>query len=207
MSTPPDNCANTAAAAFLPPLYRWLGIDEGDEPLPYRDPDGIWTVGKGHNLEANTVPLRILQMGDPTATLADCCYPRSVAFIQSRGGLSTDQVQQLLAYDVSEMLRWLVPMFTGAPVPWASWVAQRKAAVSNMGYNLGPVRFAAFDVFIPLLARGEWVAAGDDLSRQLVARELPYRYGRIIQTIRTAEWPSALQLAPPQVAPSPGEST
>ena len=201
MSTPPDNCANTAAA-FLPPLYRWLGLDEGDEPLPYRDTDGIWTVGKGHNLEAITVPLRILQIVDPTATHADCCYPRSVAFIQSRGGLTTDQVQQLLAYDVSEMLRWLVPMFGGAAVPWASWVAQRQAAVGNMAYNLGPVRFAAFDTFIHLMANGEWDNAGNDLADTLVAAQLPYRYGRIIQTIRTAEWPSALLLPAAPAAPT-----
>ena len=33
-----------------------IADDEGTESMPYQDPDGIWTAGIGHNLEANGLP-------------------------------------------------------------------------------------------------------------------------------------------------------
>ena len=171
-----------------PQTRRWLRLDEGAVPRPYRDSKGIWTVGYGHNMEANPIPLDILEMIMVNPVPEDGIYPRSLDVLEKCGGLNSDAATALLNIDIESVLSWLIPIFPG----WDLWVPPRKSALVNMGFNLGPKRFQAFDTFIPLVQAAQWIGAADDLSNTEVAHELIPRYRRIGGTIRTGEWPLEL---------------
>lgn len=173
------------------PQYKlldiWIRLDEGKRNLPYLDPRKIWSVGVGHNMEANPIPLHILQVQTPSATPADCSYPASLVFIRSCAGLTDRQVAMLLAWDLNAVLAWMVKLFP----TWDNYPDPVKAALENMGFNLGPGTFAEFDTFQGYMRQGNLVAAADDLAKTEVAvKELPVRYDRIIQAIRTQTWPA-----------------
>ena len=173
-------------------LRLWLSIDEGVELMPYQDEDGIWTVGIGHNLEANGLPFTIVQMIEPAATASKCPFPACLAFLQAQGGLEDVEIDTLYQIDIQAVRSWLEPIFPD----WATWTPPRWAALQNMAFNLGPTRFAEFTTFIPLCQAKNWTAAANALRGDLVFRELTTRYTRIADTIESGLWPSILSSAP-----------
>lgn len=173
-------------------LRLWLSIDEGVEPMPYQDDDGIWTVGIGHNLEANGLPFSIVQMIEPAATASKCPFPACLSFLQAQGGLEDVEIDTLYQIDIQAVRGWLEPIFPD----WATWAPPRWAAIQNMAFNLGPTRFGEFTTFIPLCQAKNWAGAANDLRGSLVFRELTTRYTRIADTIESGLWPSILSSAP-----------
>ena len=167
-------------------IRSWLVLDEAEKSLPYQDEDGIWTVGIGHNMEANPIPLSVLAMIEPAAPESRGIYPSSLDFIRSHGGLDGDEIDTLFNHDLNIVNQWLLPKFPGV-------TGARLAALQNMGFNLGETRFADFDTFIPLVQAGRWNDAANDLAHTLVYRELPARYYRICKTLITGEWPPVLE--------------
>ena len=178
-------------------LRLWLSIDEGVEPMPYQDDDGVWTVGIGHNLEANGLPFSIVQMIEPAATASKCPFPACLAFLQAQGGLEDVEIESLYQLDIQDVRSWLEPIFeTEGEIPeWPTWAPPRWAAIQNMAFNLGPTRFSEFTTFIPLCQAKNWTAAANDLRGSLVFRQLTTRYTRIADTIESGLWPSILSSA------------
>ena len=78
---------NTVNEINWPQTRRWLRLDEGAVPRPYRDSKGIWTVGYGHNMEANPIPLDILDMIMVNPVPEDGVYPRSLDLGQTLLGI------------------------------------------------------------------------------------------------------------------------
>lgn len=157
-----------------------IGFDEGDRGKPYQDSRGIWTIGKGHNLEANGLPAGIC--ADAPDGLP---YPDCLSFLQNRGGITPDEDAALFKVDEERDCSWL---FTK---PW--WGATnepRQAALQDMSFNLGPHSMQQFVTFLGLCAAADWAAAADDLEwKTAVAKQLPARYGRLEQILRTGNWP------------------
>lgn len=158
--------------------------DEGDKSLPYKDGLGIWTVGEGHNLVANGLPAGICTDAPEGMT-----YPACVEFIQNRGGLTQPEIDALFAFDLKANCSWLWTK------PWWPAVSpERQAALNDMAFNLGPVRAQAFTTFYGLCAIGDWAAAANDLEfKTEVAKELPTRYDRLEQILRSGQWPAGLE--------------
>lgn len=152
-----------------------IRFDEGEKHLPYQDSDGIWTIADGHNLQANGLPAGIC-----TDAPDGLPYPDCLSFIRNRGGLTQPEIDALYAHDLDENGAWIQ-----AKPWWPSVDPVRQAALMDMAFNLGPARAQAFTGFYGLVAIQDWPAASDDLAKTLVARQLPKRYGRLIQILRT----------------------
>lgn len=157
-----------------------IRFDEGDRGQPYKDSRGIWTVCVGHNLEANGLPPDIFMDAPDGLPWPDC-----LGFLQRRGGVKPDEDAALFAHDLQSEGGWLTvkPWWSAANEP-------RQGALLDMAFNLGPACMQTFTTFLGLVAAGDWIAAADDLEfKTKVAKELPVRYGRLQQILRTGEWP------------------
>lgn len=158
-----------------------IGFNEGDKGLPYQDSRGIWTVARGHNLEANGLPSGVFEDA-PTGV----AWPECLPFLQNRGGVSPEEDEALFKIDEQKNCAWLYvkPWWPSVNVP-------RQGALMDMAFNLGPASMQTFTTFLGLVASGLWDAAANDLEfKTKVATELPARYGRLENILRTGEWPS-----------------
>ncbi|HKF37084.1 MAG TPA: hypothetical protein VKB35_09305 [Ktedonobacteraceae bacterium] len=142
--------------------------DEGNRSRKYQDSLGHWTIGIGHNLDASL----------------PCDAAKT---IQTQAGLPLDDdwlpatVDTQYEYDLKSNCGWLWQR------PWWSGANEaRQAALNDMGFNLGPKKAQAFVTFYGFCAAGDWKAAADDLEfHTAVAKQLPRRYGRLSQILRT----------------------
>ncbi len=174
-------------------IQDWLLLDEGYRAFPYQDCKSLWTVGIGHNLEANPIPLDILRRlsaRSPVApSFADGIYPRSVSWIRQIGGLGHDEAFILLNHDLDEIRDWL-PEY----IPQVDERSPaRSGALYNMAFNLGPGAFSQFSTFIGLVNQPDWAGAAADLRDTLVFRQLPTRYTRIATALETGEVPEEIE--------------
>ena len=142
--------------------------DEGRRSRKYRDGKGHWTIGVGHNLDASPA----------------CAEVRK---LQASAGLPDDDewldasIDEQYSYDLQANCSWLWRK------PWWGAAGEaRQAALNDMAFNLGAPKAQTFVRFYGLCAAGEWEAAGDDLQfNTAVGRELPRRYGRLGQILRS----------------------
>lgn len=163
-----------------------IGIDEGDKSKPYQDSRGIWSVALGHNLEANGLPLAVAlsvyaRLGMTAPNADPVPFPDCLDLIISAGGLTELEIEQLYEIDLKKNCSWLWELGW-----WSTANEARQAACNDMAYNLGPTKAQAFTTFYGLIGKDDWNGAADDLEFQTeVGRELPERYGRLEQLIRT----------------------
>lgn len=160
-----------------------IRCDEGDKTIPYKDSDGIWTVGEGHNLVANGIPAGICSDAPDGVP-----YPQCMQFLTDRVGLRQSEIDLLFEHDLKANCSWLWSK------PW--WPAVdpvRAAALNDMAFNLGPVRAKKFTTFYGLVAVLDWQAAAEDLEfKTAVAVQLPKRYARLEQILRTGVMPAGI---------------
>lgn len=153
-----------------------ISFDEGVRKLPYQDTKGIWTVGVGHNLQAHGLSAGICHDAPDGLPWPDC-----LGFLKYRGGLKDDEISRQFVIDVKESCAWL-----WLKPWWPTTNDARQAALEDMSFNLGTVTMQKFVTFLGLMASGDYEAAAQDLEfKTAVARELPKRYGRLEQIIRT----------------------
>lgn len=98
-----------------------LKRDEGYELKPYQDTEGKWTIGVGHNYEANGFDLDILTM---------IC----------KHGFTTDVAELLLTRDIELAIVDCKKLYSN----WDSINDDRQASLANMSFNLGLGRLRGF---------------------------------------------------------------
>ena len=71
---------------------------------------------------------------------------------------------------------------------WGSLDEVRRAACTDLSFNLGRPRLLRFFHFIKAVAGSDWQLAHDELLLSEYAKELPARAGRNAKMILTGEW-------------------
>lgn len=99
-------------------LVTQLRIDEGVRRRRYKDTKGIWTIGVGHNIEA-----------DPK-------YP----FTEKDEPLKDDQINFLLLYDIDVVVSELDKNVNW----WRAMEEVRQRVLANMCFNMGWPTLAQF---------------------------------------------------------------
>ncbi|WP_175980074.1 glycoside hydrolase family protein [Caballeronia zhejiangensis] len=150
-------------------LEAELRRDEGVRPLPYKDTEGVNTVGVGHNLDAAPLP-------------AGWKYP-----------LSDAQMTQLLAQDVSSTLAKL-----DRAVPWWRGMDEvRQRVVANVCFNLGIGSAASgkgllgFKKAVAAMQRGDFATAAAEMKDSKWYRQVGQRSVRLCSAMLTGVMPSA----------------
>jgi lysozyme len=124
-----------------PYLLQDLERDEGCKLFPYRDSRGIWTIGVGHNMEAD--PALFAQL----ATL-------------QRTGITLSKAMDLLAMDVANVKGRL-----DADLPWWRQLSDvRQDVMVNLAFNLGEGKLATWHHTDGDIEAGNFKAAAIDLE-------------------------------------------
>ena len=167
---------NQAAAPPVHNLEEQLQRDEGNRRVPYRDSRGHWTVGVGHNLDANNE--------------------------QVPGGPITDQqIQNYLQQDVQTATRDV-----NQALPWASNLDDaRRGVLLNMTFNMGignateGTGLLGFQHMLTALQNRDYERAAREMLNADWARQVGNsppsrrhpeggRAWRLAQQMRTGQW-------------------
>lgn len=119
---------------------KLLVRNEGLRLKPYKDTKGIWTIGVGHNLEANPLPGRTM-------------------FDIIKNGITEEQAYELLDQQIAVAendARLLCPMFF-------NFNDVRRAVMIDLAYNLGRTRLSGFKKFLKAVYHKEFETAGFEL--------------------------------------------
>lgn len=96
------------------------------------------------------------------------------------GGLSQDEVDYLLANDISRAVNDATLLVSN----FNDLTEARQAAIVGMVFNLGKKGFSTFTTFIRYITSEDYENAALDLLGTAAARELPARYQRYANAIR-----------------------
>lgn len=162
---------------ILDTLEKLLTWDEGKRLKPYKDSRGIDSIGIGHNLVANGLPVGLLPADCPTA------YPACMDYLNANG-LTDAQCDALFVHDITHVAGFL----TG--YAWFKTLdIVRQTALQDMAFNMGERTFRTFAQFTALVGAQRFTEAADDLRHTAVFRELTARYTRIARMLETGQWP------------------
>ncbi len=166
-----------------------IKYDEGTRSFPYQDSNNLWTVGVGHCLERDDLPANIAasiyaRMGT-VASPGPVLFPQCKSLIESADGLTDNEINDLFQIDLTANCGFLNTY---------SWFIStdevRQAALMDMAFNLGPYGFHKFTTFLEYCAEHDWQQAAEDLRMNtLVYKQLPVRYGRLVQMLESGAWP------------------
>lgn len=100
------------------------------------------------------------------------------------GGISHAESEMLLANDIAAKTIEL-----NAKLPWIVEIdSTRRAALTNMAFNLGVDGLLKFGHTLALIRAGNWDMAADAMLNSLWAQQVGPRAKRLSEQIRTGEW-------------------
>ncbi len=103
--------------------------------------------------------------------------------LQTRG-IAKTEADLMLINDVEDAQKYL-----NNYAFFAKLNGPRQAALIDMVFNLGSIKFGGFTTFISLLEHGNFMAAAIDLRKSLWVKEVGGRAIRDALMIETGEWP------------------
>ena len=132
-------------------LLRQLLIDEeGCDLEAYKDSEGIWTIGIGHNLEIDQTPeeLAILGLDDELEDWEGFTITEQQAF-------------DLFDLDVEEAINDLYPAFTDEDI--AKLNETRCAVLVSMVFQMGGAGVRKFKNFVKAVKTEDWDTAAEEM--------------------------------------------
>jgi lysozyme len=134
--------------------------DEGVRLQKYLDSRGFWTIGVGHNLDANPLPYDISQ------------------------GISMALATQIEGDDIARVTAQLF-----GDLPWLrSLDVVRQGVFQNMGFNMGEGGVLEFHHDLADTQAGRYVQAGADMKASLWYGQVGPRAQRLVQQMITGVW-------------------
>lgn len=99
-------------------------------------------------------------------------------------GLSEDEINFLLDTDIQVAMNGFNAIFG-----MTSFGEVREAAVIDLIFNLGLVKFSRFRRFIAAMKKGQWEKAAIELENSLWYQQVEQRGPRIVQMVKEGRWP------------------
>lgn len=134
-------------------LIAQLRIDEGVRYKRYKDTMGIWTIGVGHNIEADTY------------------YPYTVA----DEPLNDKQVDALLMQDIAVVVSELDQRVNW----WRAMEDVRQRVLANMCFNLGWPRLSQFKNTLKAMHDSRYAEAAQGMRNSLWYKQVGARAERL----------------------------
>lgn len=120
-----------------PNLRARIARHEGERLKPYKDSEGIWTIGDGHNIEADpdlAPHLAELEQTGISQALADKLLDKDIAKTEA---------------ELDHALPW-----------WRKLDDVRQDVVVEMGFNMGVPEFSTWHHTLGAVEAGQYKAAG-----------------------------------------------
>lgn len=99
-------------------------------------------------------------------------------------GITPEENAMLIGNRLAKVKVWMASNY-----PWTNSLDPvRLAVLWNMGYNLGPNRFAGFRNFLASMQAGNWQMAALNMLNSAWATQVGDRAKRLAEQVETGEW-------------------
>lgn len=142
-------------------VYDLITNHEGRKAKPYKCTAGHWTIGVGHNMDANPLP------------------PDIADYLQKHGRITDEMIDRLLENDVRAAVadcHVLFPEFDSFSDP-------RRMALTDFVFQLGFKRARTFSKSIAAINTGRWRDAAQEMGDSTWFTQVPKRATEIISMI------------------------
>lgn len=137
---------------------------EGLRLKPYKDSKGIWTIGVGHNIEADKVMLKKLDY-------------------LKKHGITKDYALSLLKVDIAEHSKKLI-----LAIKWIEKLDNaRSLALLDMAFNMGIKGLQTFKFTLKLIQIGSYNIAANNIRKSKYAKDVGIRAEENAKIIETGE--------------------
>jgi lysozyme len=143
-------------------LYEFIEKHEGRRKKPYRCPAGKLTIGVGHNIDANPLPIDIKR------------------HLEEYGSIDNEMIDRLLNQDIRiavDGCKTIFPMF-------AEFSDNRRMALIDFVFQLGFTGARRFVRSVKAINAEKWEDAARYMGESLWARQTPKRAKEVIELIR-----------------------
>jgi lysozyme len=163
-------------------LHEQLRQDEGSRLLCYQCTADKATIGVGHNLQANSLPVdaEAIWKANPDQKQAfdngkEDCWTGLV--------ITAEQEQTLLEYDIQQFENKLQEHLTW----YSSLPANPRCSLTNMCFNLGWAGLSKFVNMLAALEAGDYEMAANEALDSNWAKQVGARSYRVTEQMRTPE--------------------
>jgi lysozyme len=144
-------------------LRKLIRKHEGCSLIPYKCPAGFKTIGWGWNFDSNPLPEDVSE------------------YMHDNGKITAEMAERLLTISLERSVadaRKLYKNFDEAS-------ENRQVALASMLFQMGATTMSGFVDTNPMIRRGEWDAAADNLLKSKWARkDTPKRAKEVIKLLR-----------------------
>ena len=142
-------------------VYELIEKHEGRKNKPYRCPAGAWTIGVGHNFDANPLP------------------PDIAEYLNKYGRITDAMIDRLLEQDIRQAVADCHVLFP----EFDSMSEARRMALTDFVFQHGFVRAKKYIHSIACINTGRWEKAGEQMRQSQWFKQAPKRAQEIIEMI------------------------
>ena len=161
-------------------VVKELQMEEGFRSKPYEDTQGHWTVGYGHNLEGREFRLHELDFLFKDHINIPHTVNQYVKY-WTHSPMSKEEAEYILEVDISYAESLVKNIYKEV---WDQIEDQRKAALIDLGFNLGSRTYREFKKHIAATKELDWDKSANEILDSRAAKQNKKRYHRIANRLR-----------------------
>ena len=161
-------------------IVKELQMEEGFRGTPYKDTQDNWTVGYGHNLSGREFRLHELDFLFEEHVNIPHTVDQYVKY-WSNSPMSKEKAEYVLEVDISYAENLVKSIYKET---WDQFNDERKAALIDLGFNLGSRTYREFKKHIAATKKLDWDTSADEILNSRAAKQNKKRYHRIANRLR-----------------------
>ena len=163
-------------------LMKELKKQEGYRAVPYKDTQGFWTIGYGHNLLGRSFDHHENAVLFPsTKTIQVPITPVQYVQYWEKNPLTTEQAEYILEQDILIVKHTALKIYKGL---WEKFDKNRQVAILDLLFNLGEYRYKKFKRHIKATKALDWEKSAAEILNSKAARQDPNRYEEIAKQLK-----------------------
>ena len=164
-------------------VVKELQMEEGFRGEPYKDTQGYWTIGYGHNLQGRDFKLNELEWLFQDHINIPQNVDQYVKYWQ-HSPMSKEEAEYILEIDISYAETAVKKIYYKV---WNQINDDRKAALIDLMFNLGSVTYKEFKKHIEATKKLDWEASAAEVLDSRAAKQNKRRYHAIAKRLRGSD--------------------
>ena len=166
-------------------LVKELKKQEGYRNKPYKDTQGFWTIGYGHNLQGRAFDSYENERLFPRyKTLSAPITAEQCVQYWQQNPISQSDAEFILEQDILIVKHAATKIYKKQ---WEKFNDEQKVAILDLIFNLGEFKYKQFKRHIKATKALDWETSAAEILNSKAARQAPKRYKELAKQLKGEE--------------------